>query len=145
MTGYTGGTLENPTYEDVCSKKTGHFEAVQVTFDPALVQYTKLLEVYWRQIDPTNKNGQFLDHGQPYRTAIFYHSEEQKLQALESKKVLERSGRFKDPIVTKILPATMFYFAEDYHQNYHSKFPLRYGAYRQGSGRDDFKIGRAHV
>lgn len=138
VTGYTGGNLENPTYEDVCSKKTGHFEVVQVTFDPVLFSYTGLLEIFWRQIDPTNPTGQFLDHGTPYRTAIFYHNEEQKLQAQKSKELLEKSGRFKDPIVTKILPAATFYLAEEYHQNYHNKFPLRYGAYRQGSGRDDF-------
>ena len=138
VSGYTGGYLENPTYEEVCSKKTGHFEAVQVVFDPALFSYKGLLEVFWRQIDPTNPTGQFLDQGQPYRTAIFYHSEEQKRQALESKENLEKSRRFKDPIVTKILPAATFYLAEEYHQNYHNKFPLRYGAYRQGSGRDDF-------
>lgn len=138
VSGYIGGNLKNPTYEDVSSKKTGYFEAVQVTFDPVLFPYTGLLEIYWRQIDPTNPNGQFSDQGQPYKTAIFYHSQEQKLKAQESKEFHEKSGRFKDPIVTEILPATVFYPAEEYHQKYHSKFPLRYGAYRQGSGRDDF-------
>lgn len=138
VSGYTGGHLENPTYEDVCAKKTGHFEAVQVTFDPSLFPYSGLLDIYWRQIDPTNPVGQFSDQGQAYQTAIFYHNEEQKLQALESKEILEKSGRFKEPIVTKILPAKTFYLAEEYHQKYHSKFPLRYGAYRQGSGRDAF-------
>ncbi|HBW34932.1 peptide-methionine (R)-S-oxide reductase MsrB [Desulfosporosinus sp. BICA1-9] len=138
VSGYTGGNLENPTYEDVCSKKTGHFEAVEVTFDPVLVPYTELLKIYWRQIDPTDPVGQFLDQGEAYQTVIFYHNEEQSLQALKSKEILEKSARFKDPIVTKILPAATFYPAEEYHQRYHSKFPLRYGAYRQGSGRDDF-------
>jgi len=138
VSGYTGGNLKNPTYEDLCSKKTGHFEAVQVTFDPLLLSYTQLLETFWRQIDPTNPGGQFLDLGQPYRTAVFYHNQEQKILAERSKKVLEKSSRFKDPIVTEIMPAVMFYPAEEYHQGYHKKFPLRYGAYRQGSGRDAF-------
>ena len=98
----------------------------------------KLLEIYWQQIDPTNLEGQFFDRGQPYQTAIFYHNQDQHREALESKKVLEESGRFEGPIVTEILPATTFYPAEEYHQNYHRKNPLRYGAYRQGSGRDAF-------
>lgn len=138
VSGYTGGNLEDPTYEDVCSKKTGHFEAVQVTFDPVLLSYPKLLDIFWRQIDPTNPGGQFVDLGQAYRTAVFYHNHEQKLQALESKEALKKSGRFMEPIVTEILPAVPFYPAEDYHQGYYKKFPLRYGAYRQGSGRDTF-------
>jgi len=138
VAGYIGGTLENPTYEDVCSKRTGHFEAVQVAFDPHVVSYTQLLETFWRQIDPTNPSGQFIDSGLPYRTAVFYHNQEQKNLAERSKKALEKSWRFKDPIVTEILPATAFYPAEDYHQGYYKKFPLRYGAYRQGSGRDTF-------
>jgi len=138
VSGYTGGTLVNPTYEDVCSKSTGHYEAVQITFDPVLFPYKQLLEVYWQQIDPTNLEGQFYDKGQPYHTAIFYHNEDQHREALESKKALEESGRFNKPIVTEILPAATFYPAEDYHQDYHTKNPLRYGAYRQGSGRDAF-------
>lgn len=138
VSGYTGGTLVNPTYEDVCSKSTGHYEAVQITFDSVVFPYEKLLDIYWQQIDPTNSEGQFFDRGQPYHTAIFYHNEEQQRVALESKKILEESGRFEGPIVTKILSATPFYPAEDYHQDYHSKNPLRYGAYRQGSGRDAF-------
>ncbi|MCO1600769.1 peptide-methionine (R)-S-oxide reductase MsrB [Desulfosporosinus nitroreducens] len=136
--GYTGGNLENPTYEDVCSKKTGHYEAVQVTFDPLLLSYTQLLEVFWRQIDPTNPGGQFADLGQAYRTAIFYHNQEQRNFAERSKENLEKSKRFQNPIVTEIIPAATFYPAEDYHQGYYKKFPLRYGAYRQGSGRDTF-------
>lgn len=138
VSGYTGGDLENPTYEDVCSKTTGHFEAVQVTFAPHLLSYTQLLETFWRQIDPTNPSGQFADQGQAYRTAIFYHNLQQKDLAEKSKNALEKSRRFKDPIVTEILPAKPFYPAEDYHQGYYKKFPLRYGAYRQGSGRDAF-------
>lgn len=138
VSGYTGGTLVNPTYEDVCSKGTGHFEAVQITFDPEQFRYKKLLEIYWQQIDPTNPQGQFFDRGQPYKTAIFYHNQDQHREALESKKILEESGRFIDPIVTEILPAATFYPAEDYHQDYHRKNPVRYSAYRQGSGRDAF-------
>ena len=138
VSGYTGGTLVNPTYEDVCSKSTGHYEAVQITFDPVIFPYEKLLEIYWQQIDPTNPEGQFFDRGQHYQTAIFYHNQDQHREALESKKVLEESGRFEDPIVTEILPAATFYPAEEYHQDYHQKNPLRYGAYRQGSGRDAF-------
>ncbi|HBV87870.1 peptide-methionine (R)-S-oxide reductase MsrB [Desulfosporosinus sp.] len=138
LSGYTGGHLENPSYEDVCSKKTGHFEAVQVRFDPDSLSYNSLLETFWRQIDPTNPNGQFVDLGQAYKTAIFYHNQEQKNWAERSKEALEKSKRFRGPIVTEILPATTFYPAEDYHQDYYRKFPLRYGAYRQGSGRDTF-------
>ncbi|SDI12355.1 peptide-methionine (S)-S-oxide reductase MsrA [Desulfosporosinus hippei] len=136
--GYTGGSVENPTYEDVCSKKTGHFEAVQITFDPLLVSYHRLLDTYWKQIDPTNPMGQFVDLGHAYRTAIFYHNEEQRNLAERSKMDIDESKRFKKPIVTEILPAVKFYPAEEYHQSYYKKFPLRYGAYRQGSGRDDF-------
>ncbi|AFQ42878.1 peptide-methionine (R)-S-oxide reductase MsrB [Desulfosporosinus meridiei] len=136
--GYTGGSVENPTYEDVCSKKTGHFEAVQITFDPLLVSYYRLLDTYWKQIDPTNPMGQFVDLGHAYRSAIFYHNEEQKNLAERSKMDIEESKRFNKPIVTEILPAVNFYPAEEYHQSYYKKFPLRYGAYRQGSGRDDF-------
>ena len=138
ISGYTGGTLENPSYEDVCTKATGHYEAVQITFDSELFPYRKLLEIFWRQIDPTNSRGQFFDQGQSYQTAIFYHNQEQLYQAQESKQVLEESGRFKDPIVTKILPEATFYPAEEYHQGYHRKFPVNYIRYRQGSGRDAF-------
>lgn len=138
VSGYTGGTLENPTYEDVCSKATGHYEAVQITFDQELFPYKKLLDIFWKQIDPTNPGGQFFDRGQSYQTAIFYHNQEQRHQAEESKQVLEKSGRFDEPIVTEILPAAAFYPAEEYHQGYHKKNPLRYDNYRQGSGRDAF-------
>ena len=138
VSGFTGGTLVNPTYEDVCTKATGHYEAVQITFNSAIFPYERLLEIYWQQIDPTNAKGQFFDRGQAYQTAIFYHDEDQYRAALASKKSLEESGRFQDPIVTAILPAATFYPAEEYHQDYHSKNPLRYGAYRQGSGRDVF-------
>lgn len=138
VSGYTGGHTENPTYEEVCSNQTGHYEAVQITFDPSLFPYEKLLEIYWRQIDPTDAGGQFHDRGSSYKTAIFYHSEEQREQALTSKDALEQSGRFNKPIVTEILPAATFYPAEEYHQDYHHKNTFRYSLYRQGSGRDAF-------
>lgn len=138
ISGYTGGHTENPTYEEVCTGTTGHFEAVQITFVPNLMPYEKLLEIFWQQIDPTDPGGQFYDRGPQYRTAIFYHNEEQKRAAERSKKQLEESGKFDKPIATLILPASTFYPAEDYHQNYHRKNPLHYQMYRQGSGREAF-------
>ncbi len=138
VSGYTGGSKENPTYEEVCSGATGHYEAVQVTFDPAVVTYQKLLDLFWMQIDPTDAGGQFYDRGSSYRTAIFYHDEAQHQQALASKQALDASGRFNKPVVTQVLPATTFYPAEDYHQDYHNKQPAHYCQYRSGSGRDDF-------
>ncbi|MDF2960207.1 MAG: methionine sulfoxide reductase [Paenibacillus sp.] len=138
VSGYTGGHTVNPTYEQVCSETTGHAEAVQITFDPQLFPYEKLLDIFWRQIDPTDEGGQFHDRGPSYRTAIFYHSEEQKRQAEASKQALEQSGRFNKPIATEITPAGPFYAAEEYHQNYHHKSALRYKMYRKGSGRDRF-------
>ncbi len=138
MPGYTGGNKENPTYKEVCSGDTGHLEAVQVTFDPALASYEMLLEVFWRQIDPTDGGGQFHDRGPSYRTAIFYHNELQREKAEASKKNLNDSKRFSDPIATQILPASIFYPAEEYHQDYHKKNPAHYKQYRRGSGRDDF-------
>jgi peptide methionine sulfoxide reductase msrA/msrB len=139
VSGYTGGHTENPTYEEVCSGKTGHFEAVQVTYDPEKVTYEELLEVFWKNIDPTDPGGQFVDRGPQYRTAIFYHSESQRIAAEHSKVALERSGRFEKPIVTEILPASTFYRAEEYHQDYYKKCPLRYELYRSHSGRDEFR------
>ncbi|MBN1901076.1 peptide-methionine (S)-S-oxide reductase MsrA [Candidatus Sumerlaeota bacterium] len=136
--GYTGGNRENPTYEEVCAGKTGHYEAVQITFDPAKISYQRLLEVFWRQIDPTDGGGQFADRGSQYKTAIFYHDEEQRKIAEESKNALEKSGKFNAPIATKILPASKFYKAEDYHQNYAKKCPIQYSAYKKGSGRENF-------
>lgn len=138
ISGYTGGDTVNPSYEEVCSGDTGHYEAVQVTFDPSVLPYERLLDLYWRQIDPTDEGGQFHDRGASYRTAIFYHNEEQRQKALVSKRVLDESGRFDKPVVTAILPASDFYPAEDYHQRYHEKQPLRYSLYREGSGRDAF-------
>ncbi|MBV7509091.1 peptide-methionine (S)-S-oxide reductase MsrA [Bacillus sp. sid0103] len=138
VSGYTGGTKENPTYEDVKSGKTGHVEAVQITFDPELFPYERLLELYWLQIDPTDAFGQFQDRGTQYTTAIFYHNEQQRQLALQSKQDLELSGRFAKPIVTKILTAEPFYAAEDYHQDYHMKNPKHYKEDREKSGRDQF-------
>ncbi|TSB46688.1 peptide-methionine (S)-S-oxide reductase MsrA [Alkalicoccobacillus porphyridii] len=138
ISGYTGGETENPTYEEVCSETTGHYEAVQITFNPEVFSYEKLLEVFWQQIDPTDSGGQFFDRGHSYKTAIFYHSEEQKEAALASRQTLENSDRFKQTIVTDILPAKPFYPAEDYHQDYYRKNPLRYKMYRKGSGREAY-------
>jgi peptide methionine sulfoxide reductase msrA/msrB len=138
LVGYSGGHTTNPRYQEVCSGKTGHLEAVQVTFEPDKVSYNELLDIFWRQIDPTDSGGQFHDRGSSYLSAIFYHNESQRQQAEASKKALAESGRFKQPIVTEILPATPFYPAEEYHQNYPSKNPFRYALYRKGSGRDSF-------
>jgi peptide methionine sulfoxide reductase msrA/msrB len=138
VSGYTGGSKANPTYQEVSSGSTGHYEAVQVLYDPEKVTYRELLDGYWRHIDPTDNGGQFVDRGPQYRTAIFYHNEEQKRQAEASKSELARSGRFSRAVVTPIVPLTTFYKAEDYHQDYFKKSPLRYKAYRQASGRDQF-------
>lgn len=138
VSGYTGGHVENPTYEQVKSQTTGHFEAVQITFDPEQFPYKKLLEIFWSQIDPTDDGGQFHDRGSSYRTAIFYHTEEQRRLAEESKKEIEQSGRFDKPIVTSILPASTFYPAEEYHQDYYKKNPEHYKEDRKKSGRDEF-------
>lgn len=138
VSGYTGGQNKNPTYEQVSTGKTGHFEAVQITYDPSKIYYQKLLEVFWRQIDPTDADGQFADRGSQYKTAIFYHNDEQKKSAEASKKDLEKSGKFNAPIATKILPATKFYKAEEYHQNYYKTCPIQYNSYKKGSGREKF-------
>ncbi|MBM7619399.1 peptide methionine sulfoxide reductase msrA/msrB [Bacillus tianshenii] len=138
ISGYTGGHKENPTYKEVCSETTGHYEAVQITFNPSVYPYEKLLEVFWSQIDPTDPTGQFNDRGDSYRTAIFYHTEAQKATAEKSKQDLQDSGRFKAPIVTEILPAATFYPAEEYHQDYYKKNPFRYKMYHTGSGRAKF-------
>ncbi len=136
VSGYTGGTGPNPTYENYAD--TGHIEAIEVTYDPAQVTYEQLLKVFWRQIDPTDADGQFVDRGPEYRSAIFYRDEEQKRLAEESKEELAASGRFDEPIVTEILPASTFYRAEDYHQDYYKEHSIRYKFYRGRSGRDDF-------
>jgi peptide methionine sulfoxide reductase msrA/msrB len=138
ISGYTGGHTVNPTYEDVTSETTGHLESVEITYDPAKVSYKKLLDVFWRQINPTDSGGQFVDRGPSYKSAIFYHNEEQKRLAEESKKTLEQSGRFDKPIVTEIRPAGPFYRAEEYHQDYWKKNPVRYKFYRYNAGRDQY-------
>jgi peptide-methionine (S)-S-oxide reductase len=136
ISGYTGGQKKKPTYEEVSSGGTGHAEAVQVVYDPAKVSYEKLLEVFWHNIDPLQANAQFCDRGSQYRSAIFYHDEAQKAAALESKRALEAEGRLAKPIVTEIVAASVFYPAEEYHQDFYKRNPLRYNSYRMGCGRD---------
>jgi peptide-methionine (S)-S-oxide reductase len=138
VSGYMGGQVDNPTYEQVKTGTTGHLEVVQITYDPALFSYERLLELYWIQTDPTDDGGQFQDRGPQYAPAIFYHSEEQRVAAEASRDVLAASGRFTAPIVTKIIPATTFFAAEDYHQDYHKKNPKHYKEDRAISGRDEF-------
>ncbi|WP_058764961.1 peptide-methionine (S)-S-oxide reductase MsrA [Exiguobacterium chiriqhucha] len=138
ISGYTGGHVDNPTYQQVCSDTTGHLEAIEVTFDPEVISYEELLRIYWRQIDPTDGGGQFNDRGESYRPAIFYHSEEQRAAAERSKQEIEDSGRFDRPIEVEIRPAKTFWEAEDYHQDYYKKNPFRYEMYRVGSGRAKF-------
>lgn len=138
VAGYIGGEEENPAYEDVASGETSHVEAVQVSYDPDLVSYEELLEIFWRQVDPTDDEGQFVDRGDQYTTGIFYIDEEQRDAAEQSKEDLEASGRFEDPIVTEIREADTFYKAEDYHQNFYKENPVRYEFYRSNSGRDEF-------
>lgn len=133
--GYTGGKIENPKYEEVASGRTKHAEALIVTYDPDKIGYEQLLDVFWMNIDPTDDGGQFADRGYQYRTAIFYHNEEQKALAEASKERLEKSGKFKKPIVTNIEPASEFYRGEEYHQEYYKKNPIRYKLYKYGSGR----------
>jgi peptide-methionine (S)-S-oxide reductase len=134
--GYTGGHAKNPTYKQVSAGGTGHAEAVQIVYDPAKVTYAELLEVYWRNIDPTTPNRQFCDAGSQYRAEIFYHDETQKDLAEQSKRKAESTKSFEAPIVTQITMASEFYPAEEYHQDYHSKNPIRYKVYRYGCGRD---------
>ena len=138
ISGYTGGHTENPTYQQVSAGGTGHVEAVQVFYDPEKVTYKQLLDVFWRHVDPTDPGGQFVDRGSQYRTVIFYHNDRQKRLAEESKRELAASGRFDKPIVTEIVKFTKFYNAEDYHQDYYKKNPIRYRYYRYASGRDQF-------
>jgi peptide-methionine (S)-S-oxide reductase len=134
--GYTGGQKKDPTYQEVSAGGTGHTEAVQVVYDPKQVSYEKLLDVFWHNIDPTQKDGQFCDHGSQYRTAIFYHDEEQKRLAEAAKAKLQQDKPFQGDIVTEIVPAGAFYAAEEYHQDYATKNPIRYKFYRTGCGRD---------
>jgi peptide-methionine (S)-S-oxide reductase len=134
--GYTGGTKVDPTYEEVSSGSTGHAESVLVEYDPAKVSYSELLDVFWHSIDPTTKDAQFCDHGTQYRTAIFATSAEQLELARQSKAALEKTKPFPQPIVTEIVEATTFYPAEEYHQDYYEKNPIRYHFYRSRCGRD---------
>ncbi len=136
VSGYTGGQLKNPSYEQVSSGGTGHLESVQVSFDPGKVSYSKLLDVFWHSVDPTDSGGQFCDRGSQYRSAIFYHTEEQRRLAEESKQTLEKSGQLAKPIATEVRPLSTFYPAEEYHQDYYKKNPVRYKLYRLGCGRD---------
>lgn len=138
ISGYTGGGKENPTYGEVTSGKTGHVEAVQVYYDPSKISYEELLDTFWKHIDPSDGGGQFVDRGPQYRSAIFYHDEEQRQLAEKSKEALGKSGKFNKPIVTEILQFTKFYEAEEYHQDYYKNHSLRYSFYRHGSGRDQF-------
>jgi len=134
--GYTGGHVKNPTYEQVSAGGTGHAESVQIVYDPGKISYEKLLDIFWHNIDPTVKDRQFCDIGSQYRSAIFYHNEEQKVLAQKSKEALEKTKPFKGPIVTEITAASEFYPAEEYHQHYYKKNPIRYKYYRYGCGRD---------
>ncbi len=136
--GYTGGQKNQPTYNEVSAGGTGHAESVQIEFDPSKISYQQLLDVFWRQINPTDAGGQFVDRGSQYRTVIFYHSDKQRQLAEQSRDVLETSGRFGKPIVTRIVPAATFWPAEEYHQHYADKNPLRYQFYRYHSGRDQY-------
>ncbi|WP_034551642.1 peptide-methionine (S)-S-oxide reductase MsrA [Carnobacterium funditum] len=138
ISGYTGGHTVNPTYEEVCSDTTGHTEAVQITFDSEIMSYKDLVEIYWRQTDPTDASGQFADKGSSYRPVIFYHNEEQRQIAESSKLALQNSGRFKKTIVTSVEPAETFYPAEIYHQEFYKKNPTHYSRYSKGSGRVRF-------
>lgn len=138
ITGYTGGYKANPTYKEVSDGGTAHVEAVQITFNPDKISYSELLDIFWKQIDPTDAVGSFSDRGPQYRTAIFYHNREQKLLAERSRNDLEKLGRYDKPIVTEIVKYSEFWKAEDYHQNYSKKNPLRYKLYRKGSGRDRY-------
>jgi peptide methionine sulfoxide reductase msrA/msrB len=138
ISGYTGGFKENPSYEEVSAGVTGHLEAVQISFDPSLITYPELLAVFWMQVDPTDAGGQFVDRGAQYKTAIFYHSEDQKKQAEKSKADLAASGRYKKPLATEIVKASPFYPAEEYHQDYYEKNSLHYKQYRSNSGRDEY-------
>ncbi len=138
LSGYSGGDEENPSYEDVSRGLTGHFEVVQITYDPAVISYSQLLDIFWKNIDPTDDGGQFVDRGNHYRPVIFYQTEEEREIAEKSKKALDDSRIFTYPIVTQILPAKAFWQAEEYHQNYHKKRAQHYNFYKMGSGRAGF-------
>ena len=139
VVGYSGGTEPNPTYELVTSEKTRYRESIEITYDPTKISYGQLLDIYWRQIDPTQADGQFTDIGPSYRAAIFYSSDDEKKNAEASKEKLARSGKFNKPIVTEILPAMKFYPAEAYHQKYYQQNPAHFEAFEKGSGRVSFE------
>lgn len=139
ISGYTGGEIENPSYELVCTNTTGHREAIQITFDDEIISYSELLNIFWKQIDPTDSGGQFFDRGESYQTAIFYHTPEQLQLAEQTKAELDATGKFDKPVATDILPAKPFYAAEEGHQNYYMKNPTHYNRYATGSGRERFK------
>ncbi len=139
ISGYGGGEEYNPTYEAVYTNKTGHREALRIYYNPEIISYEELLNIFWRSIDPTDNGGQFVDRGFSYTTAIFYENEAQRLAAENSKKVLEESSRFDKPIVTEILPFTTFYEAEEYHQDFYRKSAVRYKSYTEASGREELK------
>lgn len=138
ISGYTGGHVDHPSYEEVKTGTSGHYEAVQITYEPEKISYQQILDLYWPQIDPTDDGGQFHDRGPQYRTAIFYHNDEQKVLAVNSLKELENSNRFQKEVVTKILPASAFYPAEEYHQDFYKKNKEEYLEDREKSGRDEF-------
>ncbi|NLK00743.1 MAG: peptide-methionine (S)-S-oxide reductase MsrA [Clostridia bacterium] len=138
LSGYSGGALENPTYDEVSTGTTGHIEVVQIKYDPKTVNYGDLLQIFWKQIDPTDPGGQFADRGSQYETVIFYHDGEQKKIAEASLVSLENSGMFSRPIATKILKAKKFYPTEEHHQCYYRKNPAHYGIYKKGSGREEY-------
>jgi len=138
VSGYIGGVTENPTYEEVCAGETGHTEAVQITYDPAIYSYEKLVELYWQQVDPTDEGGQFRNRGSSYRAEIIYHNAQQKEIAVRSKEELNNSGRFDKPVVIEVVEAKTFYPAEDYHQGYYRKNPEKYANFKEESGRAPF-------
>lgn len=135
VSGYMDGTVANPTYEQVSAGQTGHAESVEVSYDPAKVSYQQLLAAFWRNVDPITPNAQFCDHGSQYRSAVFYGTEEEKRLAEESRRVIEQSRRFSQPIVTQLTKATTFYPAEEYHQNFYKRNPIRYKYYKFSCGR----------
>jgi peptide-methionine (S)-S-oxide reductase len=135
VSGYMGGTVKNPSYEEVSSGRTGHAESVEVRYDPARVTYTQLLEAFWRNVDPLTPDAQFCDHGSQYRAAIFYQGDEEKRLAEESKRAIEQSKRFTSPIVTQVTSASEFFLAEEYHQDFYKKNPIRYKYYKFSCGR----------
>lgn len=135
VSGYMGGTVQNPSYEDVSSGQTGHAESVEVLYDPSKVTYNQLLEAFWRNVDPITPNAQFCDHGTQYRAAIFYQNDQEKRFAEESKQAIEQSKRFNQPIVTQLVMASRFYPAEEYHQDFYKKNPIRYKFYKYNCGR----------